>query len=820
MTDQGQSGGSGSGRESWQGRKSRDDTPSFIRNVQARAEMLHPNRNTEEHIPVLTMPKSVRIWRRVRWPLFIGIVGTALGALALFTNDRLQARSVEKRIAEAHAGEQLATVQGLLEAGQILSLLVERHPERANAQAAWAWHAVLLGELFGPTEQYLARARAALDQAGSDTSGVAQAARAGVKALSGDPTGALEIVLEGLQLDPTEPRLLMARCMALAAAGRQSDAAAALDVLHGAHPNYLPARHLSLALALENGNREATRDLAGDLLARSQGNLFASLALVAAGLPDWGEDDPPAEAIAELQNDMNTLADRIVGAPPKLAALGRFLKGRVALLSGRTEDAVTDLGQAFGDDPSPAMLAWYGLAVRGFKGIEAALALFGEHPETTGPEVHDSTVRCLLDGHRVGPAREALAALQRTGALAEIAAELGWILAVRSGDLDTARQSLPPRLGARHWKSALELYEQLRSRGETEAIDALAASMSDALGPCAEAIRAWHGARVEKALAALDLDEAAPPCLQALGARFLLGHAEPARVERAARRAARAGDDDPLLVVLRARAVWLAEGRSAAAAVLDTVRERRADATPLKLALAEAYIDMGLATEGLSALEESVDDPAGLALRLRALAALGKKGEFQTALDQAINARGDAAAHPAPLVFELERDFEQGAFDRVLAKADRVLPEAGRWTAEIAEIKARALNIVGARGEADRALEAAARDGRKAAGQGEGWEVRLAQIRLNLRRGGAFLFKAQSVITDLHKTGLKDAELSYSYAVANIRQGNDRGAVRYLREAIEVDPSFVAAYSQLEALGKLTEEERAGLERTRPGASL
>ncbi|HUT76154.1 MAG TPA: hypothetical protein VM285_00615, partial [Polyangia bacterium] len=373
---------------------------------------------------------------------------------------------------------------------------------------------------------------------------------------------------------------------------------------------------------------------------------------------------------------------------------------------------------------------------------------------------------------------------------------------------------------ARHWKSALELYEQLRSRGETEAIDALVASMSDALGPCAEAIRAWHGAQVGKALAALDLDDGSSPCLLALGARFLSGHAEPARVERAAKRAAQAGGDDPLLVVLRARAVWLAEGRSAAGAVLDTVRERRADALPLKLALAEAYIDMGLAAEGLLALEGAVDDPAGLALRLRALAAIGKKGAFQKALDEAIGTGGNAVVHPALLVFELERDFEQGAFDRVVEKAERELSKAGRWTAEIAEIMARALNIVGARGEADRALETAARVGRKAAGQGEGWEVRLAQIRLNLRRGGAFLYKAQNVITDLHKTGLKDAELSYSYAVANIRQGNDRGAIRYLREAIEVDPSFVAAYSQLEALGKLSEDERAGLERTRPGASL
>ena len=49
--------------------ETREDTPSFIRNVEARAELLNPQ--SEGRIPVLSMPTSVKRWRQVRWPLFI-----------------------------------------------------------------------------------------------------------------------------------------------------------------------------------------------------------------------------------------------------------------------------------------------------------------------------------------------------------------------------------------------------------------------------------------------------------------------------------------------------------------------------------------------------------------------------------------------------------------------------------------------------------------------------------------------------------------------------------------------------------------------------
>lgn len=126
------------------------------------------------------------------------------------------------------------------------------------------------------------------------------------------------------------------------------------------------------------------------------------------------------------------------------------------------------------------------------------------------------------------------------------------------------------------------------------------------------------------------------------------------------------------------------------------------------------------------------------------------------------------------------------------------------------------MNTMGSRGDADRSLETAAQWARKRVGRGESWQAKLGIVRLNLRRGGNFLYRAVATISQMYKAGVRDAELSYSYAVANIRQGNERGALRYLRDAVQLDPSFVPAFEQLSVLGKLRDDERALLESARP----
>jgi tetratricopeptide (TPR) repeat protein len=165
----------------------------------------------------------------------------------------------------------------------------------------------------------------------------------------------------------------------------------------------------------------------------------------------------------------------------------------------------------------------------------------------------------------------------------------------------------------------------------------------------------------------------------------------------------------------------------------------------------------------------------------------------------------------------MARDLDAQKLDAVIAAADKALPTAGRWTAEIAGYKAAALSAKGERGDADRAMLAAADRSIAGVGIDEAWEAKLGLVRANLDRGGKFSLKAFGVAFEMYKVGVKDAELSYSYAVANIEQGNERGALRYLKEAVELNPSFVPAYTQLKALNKLPDDFASRLARTLPG---
>jgi tetratricopeptide (TPR) repeat protein len=801
----------------WEAQKKRDDTPSFIRSVQARAEMLHPSRGGAEVIPVLTMPASVRIWRMIRWPLLVVVVIGILTAVGLFTNDRLEARSVKRRVAEAAESEAKATVKELRETDKMLAALAERHPGRANAQVARAWHAILFGELFGPKGKYLAEARKALELAGSDKTATGYAARAGVKYAEGDFDGALSLVGEGLKSYGTEPRLHLVKAWALRGAEKNEDCSTALLLVRKLEPSYLPALHTALAYALADGNREAARLLSNELLKRSTGNLFGSLASVAVRLPRWGEPDPDLDTLTGLIKDTHTLDARLKDAPPDLATLGRELSGRVKLLTRQLKEAIADLDFVVKHRPEPEVVAWRALAIRELSGPEAALAaLDSASVDLSSPATLDVRVRCLLDRHHVEQAAEVFSKLEATAPSLASVGELRWILAVRRGDLAGASQALPDRIDGRLRWIGLEMYELVRSAGDGEALAALLERFTGATKACAAGISAWH-AGLSEAMGELGKSgEKLDECTVALKAKLLRGHMDPTEIKAAAERARKVSGADMRLEVDRALAIWPVDGQAAAAQVLDELGKRKPEGAALKAAMADAYLQIGLHERAIDAVE-GLDTPEATYIRILALERLDKGKALVQAIDEAA-ARSKDEPHPALVYWAIRRDLDASSFDRVISRADDVLPRAGRLTAEIAELKAKALNTMGSRGDADRSLEAAARKATANVGIDESWEAKLAVIRLNLRRGGNFLFKAVAVITELYKAGLKDAELSYSYAVANIRQGNERGAMRYLREAIDLDPSFLPAYTQLQVMGKLSDERLAQLGKVRPGA--
>jgi len=778
--------------------------------------MLNPVR-TGEHIPVLTMPSSVRLWRKIRWPLFITIVLVALVAVGLITNDRLVARSIARKIADAKTAEAAAKVEGLLETEEVLTALAARHAGRANAQAAYAWSSVLLSVLLGDVSGRMERSAGAFDEIASDRTSVGMAALAGRKYVQGDFKGALSLAEEGLGSFRDEPRLHLVRALALRADGRKEDGIAVLEAVRKSSFDYLPALHVALDAALEDGDIPAAKGFADELLVLSPGNLHGSLASVYVRLPGWNDEEPDGSTVAALESDMRMLRPRILKAPEKLMVMGRYLSGRVSLLSGQLDEAVEDLGFVDGRGGDPNVKAWFAMAVRRRDGASAALAVLEKAGRDSGPEMNSLRAQCYLDHHRIDEARAAIDALDSpTGGQAW--AELAWVLAVRSGDLTRSKETLPAEIGGRLKWPAVEMFDLLRRAGDRRGIEDLKERLTGSASGCAKGIDAWMGGSVQEVNDVLGTADGDDACLLALTAKLMRGHMLPEQLEAAAGRAVSASEGQLSVRVDHAQAIWLAQGRDAAAAKLAQVREISPNGDLLRCSIAEAYLRMGLPAEALETTK-GLTSARATALRIQATLDGVGKDEYLAAVAEAVG-NESLKDHPAIVFWDLQQKLEGAKFDEVLGGADAVIETAGDWTAEIADLRAKAQNAMGSRGDADRSLLAAAKHARTRVGYDEEWQAKLALIRLNLRRGGNFLFKAVGVTLDMYKLGVKDAELSYRYAIANIRQGNERGAMKYLREAIELDPSFIPPFTQLNLMGKLEDDQAKLLQRTRPGAVL
>lgn len=804
-----------SGNGEWGGRKRRDDTPSFIRNVQARADMLNPAR-TGDAIPVLTMPSSVKIWRKIRWPLFVVIVLGILVAVGLFTNDRLVARRIARKVADAKTAESAATIETLMETDEILTALAERHPGRRDAQVAFAWHSVLLAEIFGPADAYMKKSSEAFGRISSDTSPMGMAALAGRKYHEGDFKGALEIADKGLQNHRDEPRLHLVRALALRALGKKEEAGDVLASLRKMAVDYVPTLHVQLAAAVEDGDTDAAGDIANDMVLISPGNLHGVLGSIAVKLPAWGAPKPSTARVAALLAELRAVQSRIADAPPKLALFGRYVSGRVALLANKLDQAREDLDFASRTGGSPEVLAWYAMAVRRSSGPADALEVLDGVEGATVPQINSLRAQCYLDYHQVESASVAIEALRENGDKKEIA-RLEWILAVRKADLDAAKEALPREIGADLQWVALEMYHLARILGDLEAIDAIKERFVEDAGTCAKGIEVWHEGSTSSVYALLS-GGSDDLCTEALTAKLMRGHAAPDEIEKSATAAVAGSEGELFPLVDQALSVWLARGRQAAVDVLARILEKRPDGALIRIAMADAYLEMGLPADAAKVLE-GVSGPLATSLKIRAAQDSGDNGLASSLLDGALSDT-DTGKHPAIVYWSLKKSFDASDFDKVIKGADDIIENSGVWTSEIAELRAKAQNAMGSRGDADRGLLSAAKTARSASGIGEAWDTKLALIRLNLRRGGNFLFKAVGVTIEMYKAGVRDSELSYSYAVCNIRQGNERGAMRYLKEAVELNPSYVPPFSQLNLMGKLTEENTAVLQRTRPGASL
>jgi hypothetical protein len=175
---------------------------------------------------------------------------------------------------------------------------------------------------------------------------------------------------------------------------------------------------------------------------------------------------------------------------------------------------------------------------------------------------------------------------------------------------------------------------------------------------------------------------------------------------------------------------------------------------------------------------------------------------------------------PALVYFALQTDLLADKNGEVIDNVLEILHKSGHWTGEIAELGAKAFNAVGKKPEADRLLYQTSKQVFRTSGIGEALDTRFAQILLNMKRGGKYVFRALYLLTSLKEEGAKDPRLFYNLGLLNIRDGNERLGLRYLKQALVLDPTFDQAYVKLSEIDKLNEEMLITMKRTWPEMSL
>ena len=796
----------------WKGKKDRDDTPSFIRNVEAKSSILGPG--SRDSLPVLAVPHSVQVWNRIRWPLAVFTVLVILTVVGLFTHNILENKNVNQRLEETTIGEKFAHVQVMYESNRILKSLSDEYGDYTNVQSAYAWNTVLLARLFNEQSSLLPTASAAFEAIEDEVDPISIAARSAAAILNAKYSDAANLIKQGLETSGDEPRIHLTAGWLSIAQGKTEEGVARLEKMREDFPEYLPPLYTLIEVAIARGDELAIATYSNDLLRLSRGNLYGALTSLIIRLPGWNSEPLSQKDLKELLGAAAELKEQVTDAPAVLKAYAQFVEGRLALQMGNSKKAIGILKPLLDDRYQLNVLAWYGKAVMEESGPKAALTALESAGDNPRIEIYDLRARAYLALYDVGKAEKALQALRENASFD--LRELLWILAVRKGDVPTAKDNLPNLVSTRLLPVVLEMYELLLKPGDKDGIRDLTAAMREGnLDECADAIDNWHENRLQKILHQFSSSE--DPCIVTFALRVMKHNYGPEKLASLAKKIPHRLYDLRTRVD-RIHVAWKTDGFEPAIKQLDKLAKESTNSGPLLVAIASQYMDMGQNGKAREILDES-NYPEAIALYIQSLQAMKKGRKAQIVLKKA---RQNSASrnHPAIVMLAIAEKYDAGKISEVVTDAEAAIANAGAWSSEIAALKAMAMSAMGERGDADRYLTSFIKPAGRVAGISESWEVQKAIIRINLRRGGNFLFKAVAYTVDLYKSKVPDAEVTYSYGVESQRQGNSRGAVRYFNNAIELDPAYVPPYKELLHMGELTDEHRVTLEKYRPGVRL
>jgi len=272
-----------------------------------------------------------------------------------------------------------------------------------------------------------------------------------------------------------------------------------------------------------------------------------------------------------------------------------------------------------------------------------------------------------------------------------------------------------------------------------------------------------------------------------------------------------------MIEIDRALTIWQTDGHQAALQILDRVWDAKPQGFPIQYALGKAYLEMDKPQKTLDILKNNTT-PEAISLKIQAARALKTADALVAKLEKQAIELNQKSFHPALAAYDLNRQFAAKTLKDVATQIEPLLSGAGQWTVEIAEIGASTLLFEGKRTDVDRFLATATRIALKESGLDESWELRLLQVNLAMRRGGKFMYRAIHLLDLLREDGVKDPAVYYNYALAHLSEDNERLGIRFLLDALELDPTYKPAYTKLAAMDRLDEELTAQLERFRPSS--
>lgn len=759
------------------------------------------------------------LWQKVRYPLAAAIVAVVLLIVGIIAWSIYVSRHLSNELDRATELAATDTIDGHRQALALLERLEADNPDNQAVHTHYAWQQVLMALRFGTHPEGIEEIRRAVERADpGEPPHLLHAARAGLRVLEGDATGALEAVDE----DPAATEVLFVKGLALARAGRREAALPPLDKARRGPPPFLPAL-TELAVLLRESGRYDEAGAALKVLGSSSPNhedaIFERLLLE---LDRHHEDpaklnatiEPLAKAAGEVEVDASM---------PRLLASQSYAEGRLDLYQGRGPQAAEKLALAAEVfDQSPPVATWLARAYRRsgehVRALEA-LAPFPDDPATDRRPLK-TRAEILMDLWRTTDAAEPWRILLARDEPGAAYAEGLRLLA--AGDPAAAVPLLERALEAGDNEAAFDLAEAHVRVGHANKARTVLRRL-EGTGPlplCASGYQLHLKGQTRRAMDRFkQAHERGGRCGAVLAGRLLVGTGNAQDLEDRLVKALDQREDLRVRVSL-GRVRFRTSGHQAARRELDKVRRLSPQAALVLRELALAYDEMGLREEAAEVAREGIERTEGHPL-LVSLAArydreAGALDEAEALLERALK------THPEEPRLLLERA-------NLLFKRQRISParEAleqvtafGPLYADAVCLTGRIQFVLGERQEAQFLLVRAADRAAGRAGVGSEAQIRACHIELQLRRGRAGLTRAKTALHFLTRMPILWAHEEYLAGLVAERENRLSSAEEHFRRALELDPANRGSWDQLAAMGRLTDEDRERFELLWPGQSL